>query len=272
MKDLMDHLYLTSELSMEDDSQDLGEESFEGFFTRFFNWDPVRLRSSWKRLSKIDRSYTVAMGTKIPVELLSEYDDYTMDLATRGRQVVKDLSKEVLFDISLLLESEKTLTENIVELQKAIDNNRLDSFVLKDLPMFNRPLLGARSITGSENELDLIKQGNEIKYNTRVTHGYQYGGGNSIYVESTPDRKADERKLREAATYWDNRMTNDVVKSINLLRAITDRTSLITKSMIRGGDKRSKDLVKQLMVWQEMLYEHSYFIVHRTSRFLAKSS
>lgn len=267
----MDVLYLETELSMESNIEDA---SFEGFFTRMFNFDPIRLRSSWKRLSRIDRGYTPSMGSKVTIELHSEWDDYTMDISTRGRTVVTDLAKEVLYDISLLIESEEILTENVVRLQRAIDDGSSHTATLTPLTIFDRPLLGARLISGTESEMDLIKQGNEIKVNRRVTHGYQTGhhGGYNIGVEETPDRKADIRKLREAGTYWDNRKTADVVKAIHLLRNITDRSSLINSHMLRGGDNYTKGLMKQLMVWQEILYEHSYFIVHRTSRLLAKSS
>lgn len=275
MKELMDHLYLVTELSMEDSSQNLGEESFEGFFTRLFNFDPIRLSSSWKRLSRISRTYTPAMGTKINIELRSNEDDYTMDLVTRGRQVVNDLSKEVLYDISLLLESEEVLTENVMNLQNAINENRVQSFRLKDLPMFNRPLLGARSISGNESELALIVQGNEIKTETRRSSSHHFnrdGYSHSQNREVIIDRSNDERRMREAGVHWDNRKTNDVVKALYLLRPITERSSLINKNMIRGGDRYTKDIVKQLLVWQEILYEHSYFIVHRTSRLLTESN
>lgn len=275
MKELMDHFYILSELSTEDSSEELGEESFEGFFTRFFNWDPVRLNSSWKRLSRVDRMYTPSMGSKVPVELLGQMDSFTFDLSNRGRQVVKDLAKEILFDISLILESEEILTKNVMDLQKAIDDGTVRSFSLKKLAIFDRPLLGARLITGKENELDLISQGNAPDVKTTTGSNISFSTSGHMQHTSTSmdyvDRSNDERKLRQAGTYWDNRMTGDVVKSLHLLKTITDRSSLITKSMIRGGDSYTKDIIKQLMVWQEILYEHSYFIVHRTSLFLTRT-
>lgn len=280
---LINDLYVISELSTEaNDSSELlatmemlGEESFEGFFTRFFNWDPVRLRSSWKRLGKIDRKYTLGMGTQAPVELTHEWDDYTLPLATRGNKVVKDLAKEVLFEISLLLDSNVVLTENVVGINKSVDSSLDDAntpyFEPKELPIFNRPLLGARVISGSENELDLIKQGLAIKTTTRVGHTHGYGRGGGITIEQGADRRGDERKLRAAGTYWDNRMTKEVVKALYLLENITSRKSLITKQMFNARDPNVKKQARLLMVWQEILYEHAYFVVHRTSKLLASA-
>lgn len=265
---LLDHLFIVSSLAVE--SSDLSDMSNEGFLIRTLNWDPIRLRSSWKRLSNINRKYTVAMGTKVDVELLDEWDQYTMDLVTRGNKIVHDLSKEVLFDIAIILESEAILTDNVVKLQAAIQEGQdLRIYANTPLPLFDRPLLGARSIGGSENELDLIKQGLKVKTNTRVGHSYHYGGGGGVTVEQTPDRKADVRNLRKAGTYWDNRKTNDVVKALRLLETTVARESLISKSMVGATGKDGKALVKELMVWQEILYEHAYFIVHRTSKLLA---
>lgn len=269
---IMDDLFILSELSNENA---LGEESFEGFLTRLFNWDPVRLRSSWKRLGKVSRKYTPAMGSKTDVELVSDSDDYTMNLVSRGNQIVKDLAKEVLFDIHLVLESDKILTDNVEALQIAINNGTLGTFVPKDLAIFNRPLLGARSITGTENELDLIKQGNEPEMKTKFGYGVGHNGRNvthNITVDQYYDRTKDIRKLDRAGTYWDNRMTNDVVKGLRLLKPIADRSNLISKNMVYGGGSLAKKHIKTLMVWQEILYEHVYFLVHRTSRFLTESN
>lgn len=263
---MLNDLYVVSSLIENED------ESMEGRMIRFFNWDPVRLRSSWKRLGKINRKFRPSMGTKVDIKLLDEFDDYTMDLSTRGNKIVSDLSKEVLFEISLILESEEVLTKNVDLLSAAImDGSDVRFIKLTPLPLFGRPLLGARSISGDENELDLIEQGLEIKTKTSTGFGYSQHGGVGYMVEESADRRADERNLSKAGTHWDNRKTEDVVKALRLLAPITERRSLISKSMVGANSKESKELVKQLMVWQEILYEHTYFIVHRTSKLLTET-
>lgn len=250
----------------------LGDPSMEGFFTRMFNFDPLRLRSSWKRLEKPSRLYSIGMGTRRDVRLRDDSDEYTYDLVMRGNKVVTDLTREVLLEVSYILDSDQVLLEEVERLQKAIDEGTLHQFQLRDLPMFNRPLLGARSITGTDNEMDLIKQGNEIKYDHSVSHSYNSQLGYTPTIQSTPNRKNDIRAIERAGTYWDNRKTQDVIRALQLLRAITDRKSLIGKDMIRGGGGAAKEHLKRLLVWQEILYEHSFFLVHRVSRLLGDTN
>lgn len=229
---VMDSLYVESELVDDADvlSKALGTNSSQ-------------LKSVWDRLNNVSDRFSVKAGVKVDVDHpVEQRNSRILTLAKRDKVVCLDLSRDILLEVSLLLESDRIVGENAQALHEHIESHLETTFHLKQLPIVGRGLLGGRTVY-PENIKETLTQ-------------WKSGS-----VESPVEVPA----LRSVK--WDTRFTDDVVSALKLLRTILEADSCVDPNLLADAD--AKEMVVGLALQEELVYEHAKYLVEATSILLS---
>lgn len=282
---------------MEDLHASILDFSPEGKLRSFFRFDKMRISKSYKQLK--EAAEKVRNRGKAKVHPGDAWDDFHYDVSAisfRNKDVVKELSSELIKDIRLILDSKSTIDDNI---KRVIDygnalargNSTPTPPTMKLPPMFGVPLLGNRMVTDSSTA---AKTFSESSYNNTFFSTLTTGEAIAYHLVTALlgpigtmvdinkiDRhgKKTEKQIEGAGLYMKFSEFDKLVSEFDKLKTILERSDG-AEDRIEAQIKEIKDMklpngksaatamrsvYSQLYQQQEMVYEHAFYLLTKAS-------